>query len=255
MLTIPLEGREYPLIPRVDFPQEMPRYPNVWFYVSKDFAASYDNAVNVVLGLFDKCNMYRVTWRSPLDGADGEVARDHWQPYGGFSNPALFHEHSLHLRYYLKALGDRLFEVKGDRTYSCWAIATSVHFEPGGSVHYLSMEEYPELQTCPFCGRIDKNVAIGDSYEKIRDPLGLEFLLEGKIRGKKIRDAFNRVSQGIRDIGGTEDRKYVERIDVGPGYFSGGINTPRLGCVLIHLSQGCTSERIYTKKSGRDKKF
>ena len=234
MLTIPLEGREYPLIPRVDFPQEMPRYPNVWFYVSKDLVASYDDAVNVVLGLFDKCNMYRATWRSPLDGADGEVARDH--------------EHSLHLRYYLKALGDRLLEVKGDRTYPCWAIATSVHFEPGGSVYYLSMEEYPELQACPFCGRIDKNVAIGDIYEKIRDPLGLEFLLEGKIRGKRIRDAFNRMSQGIRDISGTEDRKYVEKIDVGPGYFSGGDKHAEIKVCLDSFITGVHhGENIYEK--------
>ena len=233
MPEMSIKGWKYPMIPRIDFPQEMPRYPNLWFYVSKDFAATYDDAVHLVLGIFDKCNMYLVTWRPPLEGADGEAARDHWQPYGGFSNPNLFHEHSLHLRYYLKALKDRLMEVKGDRTYSCWAIATSVHFEPGGSVHYLSLEEYPELQACPFCGRIDKNVAISDIYEKIRDPLGLELLLEGKIKGKRIKDAFNRISQGIRDISKTEDGKHITKIDFRPGYFSNGINTPKLGCNLI----------------------
>lgn len=200
---------------------------------------SYDDAVNYVLSLFDKCDMYRVTWRPPLEDADGEAARDHWQPYDGFPKPTLFHEHSLHLRYYLKALRDKLLEVKDNNssTYLCWAVATSVHFEPGGSVHYLSMEEYPELQACPLCGNsINKGVAICDIYEKIRDPLGLELLLEGKIRGKRIKDAFNRISQGIKDISMTEDEKYIRRVDTGAGYFSKGINTPRLGCVLIHLS-------------------
>lgn len=221
------------MISRAEFPKDMPRYPNVWFYVSKDFVASYDNAVNVVLSLFDKCGLYRVTWRPPFEGADGEAARDHLQPYDGFSNPALFHEHSVHLRYYLKALRDKLLEVKGDRTYSCWAIATSVHFEPGGSVHYLSLEEYPELQACPFCGsRIDKSVAISDIYEKIRDPLGLEFLMEGKIRGKRIRDAFNRVSSGLIDVSKAKDGEHIKRIDIGPSDFD-EVNTPKLGYILI----------------------
>ncbi|MDO9575269.1 MAG: hypothetical protein Q7J55_01930 [bacterium] len=233
MLTISIKGWEYPMISRGGFPQGMPRYPNVWFYISKDFVASYDDAASYVLSLFDKCDMYRVTWRLPLEGADGEAARDHLQPYDGFSNPALFHEHSLHLRYYFKALRNKLLKVKGDRTYLCWAVATSVHFEPSGSVHYLSMKEYPELQACPFCGKsINKSVAICDIYEKIRDPLGLELLLEGKIRGKRIKDAFNRVSPGLINASKAKDGEYIKRIDIGPSDFD-EVNTPKLGCVLI----------------------
>jgi len=231
MLTMSIKGWEYPMISRASFPQEMPRYPNVWFYITKDFIPSYEEAVNYVLSLFDKCDMYRVTWRPPLEGADGEAARDHLQPYDGFSNPALFHEHSLHLRYYLKALRNKLLKVKGDRTYLCWAVATSVHFEPGGSVHYLSMEEYPELQACPFCGRIDKSVPISDIYEKIRDPLGLELLLEGKIRGKRIKDAFKRFSPGLINASKAKDGVYIKRIDIEPSDFD-EVNTPKIGCVL-----------------------
>ena len=161
MLTITIGGWEYPMIPKVEFPPNMPRYPNVWFYVSQHLAAVYDDAVSNVLGILEKCGLYGVTWRAPSEGADGEVARDHLQPHDGFSTPLLFHEHSLHLRYYLKALRDESPKVRGDRTYLCWAIATSVHFEPAGRAHYLSLEEYPELQTCPFCGRIAIFVAMG----------------------------------------------------------------------------------------------
>ncbi len=233
MLTITIGGGwEYPMLPKAEFPPDMPRYPNVWFYVSQDLAAAYDDAVSNVLGLLEKCDLYGVTWRAPSEGADGEVSRDHLQPHDGFSTPLLFHEHSLHLRYYLKALRDKPSRVKGDRTYLCWAIATSVHFEPAGRAHYLSLEEYPELQTCPFCGRIGKGIVIAEIYEKIRDPLGLELLLEGKVRSGRVRDAFNRAAQGIGDLSQGEGREHIKRIDIGPGNFD-EVNTARLGCVLI----------------------
>ena len=66
----------------------------------------------------------------------------------------------------------------------------------------------------------------------MRDPLGLELLLEGKIRGGGIRDAFNRVVQGIGDLSQAEGSERIKRIDIGPGNFD-EVNTARLGCVLI----------------------
>ena len=62
----------------------------------------------------------------------------------------------------------------------------------------------------------------------MRDPLGLELLLEGKIRGRKVKDAFNRVVRGIGDLSQAEGREHIERIDVGPGNFD-EVNTGRLG--------------------------
>jgi len=231
MLAVTMGDWKYPILLREKFPPEMPRYPNLWFYVSQDLAAAYDDAVSNVLGILEKCGLYGITWRAPLEGADGEAARDHLAPYDGFSTPLLFHEHSLHLRYYLNALRDKSLKVRGDRTYLCWAIAASVHFEPGGRAHYLSLEEYPELQTCPFCGRIDESVAIAEIYEKIRDPLGLELILEGRLRGGKARDAFGRTVQGLKDVGVEGGRLRIRTTDVSGDFPK--INTARLGFVLV----------------------
>lgn len=230
--TISLGKWSFPLIQQADFPDDMPRYPNAWFYVSQDYAAEYDDAVNVVLGLLEDCGLYEVTWRAPLEGADAETAMDHLQPYAGFDDPGLFHEHSLHLRYYLQALKNRSFEVQGDCIYSCWAIATSVHFEPGGRVHYLSVDDYPDLRTCPLCGSGDEPVARCEIYEKIYDPLGLELLLQGTIRGRKVRDAFGRNGQGLPHLNGAQARECIKRIASKSGDF-GAMTVAKLGFVLI----------------------
>ena len=232
MLTISVGKWRYPVLPRSEFPEAMPRYPNVWFYVGRDRAITYEDAVSTVLTILERCGLYGVTWRAPLEGADGEAARDHLQPYDGFSTPAFFHEHSLHLRYYLKPLRGKLWNVEGDGFHPCWAIAASVHFEPGGRVHYLPLEEYPELETCPFCGKVDEEVTAAEIYEKVRDPLGLELLLEGKIRGRRIKDAFQREARGIQDLSQTELGLHIRKIETKPTELN-EMNTPKLGFVLI----------------------
>ncbi len=224
----------YPLIPRNVFPKEMPRYPNVWFFITQRFAPTYKDALKILFQLFDLCLLYRVNWRAPFEGADGEAARDHWQPYANFPNPILAHEHSMHLRYFSTPLRNTLFTVVGDDSYACWAVALSVHFEPGGYVHYLSMATHSELENCPYCGRPDKNIAFDDIYERLRDPLGRELLIEGKIKGQRIKDAFGRESYGLADITNNSDAVFIKRIDTINGYFSKGMNTPQISYVFIH---------------------
>ena len=84
---------------------------------------------------------------------------------------------------------------------------------------------------CPFCGRIDESVAIAEIYEKIRDPLGLELILEGRLRGEKVRDAFGRTVQGLKDVGVEGGRLRIRITDVSGDFPK--INTVRLGFVLV----------------------
>ncbi len=232
-MEITVEDRHYPLVPRELLPAEMPRYPNVWFYMAQNLAPAFDDALDILFDLFERCLMYRVSWRAPFEGADGEAARDHWQPYALFNNPLLAHEHSMHLRYFFTPLKEQVFTVVTEKAYRCWAIASSVHFEPGGYVHYLSMETYPELETCPYCGRADKNVDFDDVYEKLRDPLGRELFIEGTINGQRIRDAFGRESIGLRDLAPKADTNFIKHIDTANGYFAPGVNSPQISCVFI----------------------
>ncbi|MGY4706290.1 hypothetical protein ACVNPS_00845 [Candidatus Bipolaricaulota sp. J31] len=228
ILMISAGKRRYPVLPKAAFPEAMPRYPNLWFYVERGRASSYEDAVSTVLALLERCGLYEITWRPPLEGADGEMVRDHLQPHDGFSSPALFHEHALHLRYYLEPLREKLWEVRDDKPSLCWAIAASVHFEPSGRVHYLPLDEYPELMACPFCGPVDEGIPPNEIYERVRDPLGLELLLEGRIRGMRVKDAFRREAHGIRDLDGAElGGMEIEIAE------SAEAATPRLGFVVI----------------------
>jgi len=232
--NISVEEWKYPLIHKADFPEDVPRYPNLWFYVSEDRAATYGEAVRIVEKILRKYGLEEMTRNPQLEGCDRQVSREHLQPYNGFSNPTLNHEHSLHLRCYYKTLRDKLLKLEGDKTYLCWAMATSVHLEPAGKVHYLSFaKEHPDIQNCPICGGEGEFVAVSKIYERIRDPLGLELLLEGKVKGKRIRDVNNWIVKGIRDIGDSDSvNNKIRKIESQPTHIP-EINTKKLGWVLI----------------------
>ena len=132
----------------------------------------------------------------------------------------------------LPALKNRSFEVQGDCIYSCWAIAASVHFEPGGRVHYLSVDDCPDLRTCPLCGSGDEPVSRSEIYEKVYDPLGLELLLQGTIKSRKVRDAFGRNGMGLPYLDDAQARECINRIASQSGDFN-AITVAKLGFVLI----------------------
>jgi hypothetical protein len=184
------------------FPAEMPRYPNVWFFVPTALALrhEYGNALRMLDRLLDERLELRDSFHDdvrnpgllhliggPGEGSDyqariGPLSR--W-PGDGAGTPA--HGHQVHARFYVSALahagGTRANLSMAGGTRECFCIPASVHFE-------VATEEptHPYVDACPACGLTgDYAFAIDPSSQdyclKVHDPLGLELLLHGTIRG------------------------------------------------------------------------
>jgi hypothetical protein len=180
---------EFQLPPKSAFDKSMPRYPNAWFYVDTSLARSYDAAVKLVTeGL--RNGMHLREYYGPFDNAEGcdfEARIEHLQPWQEREHRALQHSHSFHMRYYYSALARQgLDRVKisgpgGQREF----------FRFGASVHYEvehSNPNHADVEICPICGRTAEYAELkGNLVELVHDPLGLELLMTGKIRGQTVR--------------------------------------------------------------------
>ncbi|MCX7030388.1 MAG: hypothetical protein NTU62_09745, partial [Spirochaetes bacterium] len=183
------------------FPAEMPRYPNVWFFVPAALALrhEYPYALRLLDRLLDKRLELRDSFHEdvrnpgllrligdPGEGSDYQARIGPLSPWAGDGADAPAHSHQLHARFYgsplMRAGLARVDLSIAGGVRECFCIPASVHFE-------VATEErsHPYVDDCPVCGltgayafAIDRR---GQDYcLRVHDPLGLELLLHGTVR-------------------------------------------------------------------------
>ncbi|MEP7274278.1 MAG: hypothetical protein ABI882_22480 [Acidobacteriota bacterium] len=223
---------EFQLPPKASFESTMPRYPNAWFYVDASLAPSFSAAVKLVtenLRTAMRLPEYYGPFSNP-EACDFEVIIEHLQPWEARGQRPVQHSHAFHLRYYYSALERQKLErvklkVHGvDRDF--YRFGASVHYE----VEHTN-PNHADVELCPICGRTGEYANLkGNLVELVHDPLGLELLLTGKIRGETVKFW----DWEGRDVGSVEllKQKYaVEQLSF-PAQ-SGDKNTLRIGIVVI----------------------
>jgi hypothetical protein len=188
------------------FPAEMPRYPNVWFFVPMALVLrqEYWYALRLLDRLLDERLSLRESFHddvrnpgllgliaSPGEGSDYQARIGPLAPWPGDGAGAPAHNHQLHARFYVSPLVraglTRTVLSMGGKARECFGIPASVHYE-------VATEEpsHPYADACPHCGltgayaiTIDRS---GQDYcLKVHDPLGVELLLHGTVRGVQAR--------------------------------------------------------------------
>ena len=180
---------EFKLPAKAVFDRTMPRYPNAWFYIDASLANSYKDAVKMVTeGL--RTGMRLPEFYGPFsnpEGCDFETIIEHLQPWEVRTERAAQHSHAFHMRYFYSALERQGLErIKldiGGSTREYYRFAASVHYE----VEHTN-PNHADVESCPICGRTGEYAGLkGNLVELVHDPLGLELLLTGKIRGEPVK--------------------------------------------------------------------
>ena len=222
---------DFQLPPKSAFPAAMPRYPNVWFYVSTGLASSHEGAVKFVTARL-RSAMRLPEFFPPFDnpeGCDYEVRIEHLQPWIDAARASLQHAHAFHMRYYYSALaGAGLGKVRirwRGQMREFHRFAASAHYE----VEHAN-PNHADVEACPICGRTGEYAAMrGNLVEQVHDPLGMELLLTGRIRGEVVRfEDWER-----RPVGSVESLK--DKLRVSSFSFPGqteGRNTLRIAIVI-----------------------
>ena len=210
----------------------MPRYPNAWFYVDSSLASSHKEAVELVTGRLRKA-MQLPEYFPPFDNpeaCDHEVRVEHLQPWIDRAQRQLQHAHAFHLRYYYSALASPAHGVvklmRAGRTRSFYRFAVSVHYE----VEHAN-PHHADVESCPICGRAGEYASVkGNLVEQVHDPLGLELLLKGTIRGTVVHaeDWEKRRFGSVKELG---NELRVTTLEF-PGQ-TGDRNTAQLGIVVL----------------------
>ena len=223
---------DFQLPPKTVFDQAMPRYPNVWFHVDMPLASSHQAAVTLVTNALREAMQLR-EYFPPFDnpeGCDFEARLEHLQPWQDGGAKALQHAHAFHMRYYHTALvgrelGTVVLDIDGHQR-RFYRFAASVHYE----VEHTN-PNHADVEVCPVCGRTgDYANQRGNLVELVHDPLGLELLLSGTIRGERVRFEY----YGQREVGSIE--ALGDRFNVRSFFFpglTGDRNTLRIGVVVI----------------------
>jgi len=184
------------LPPRAVF--EPPSYPNVWFHVHEELAASQADAVSWLTGwLAEHCGLVDdfARFKAP-EASDGQARLGHVQPWTEAPDPALAHAHDLHIRYYHVALRQR----REDRVDLDAFGARHGYYRFAASVHYEVEDEHPRhpyIDECLWCGRTGPYAAAADLFAGVHEPLGLELLLEGTVRGHRVARPDGRPVPGV----------------------------------------------------------
>lgn len=208
---------------------EPPRYPNAWFYVSKELAPTYRAAAGFVR---DALINYAGFEDSLSPGtnpecADGQLRVHHVQPVTGLPDPARDHHHDLHIRFYFGHLpprGQHETALAFDAAvHPCWRLAASVHYEPEPE-----HPGHPYIDECPVCGVVPPYDMPGDRCERSHDPLGLELLLFGTVRDVPVARADGQPVGGLRAMA-ADYRVEIELVEPQ----APDMNTLRLGVVVI----------------------
>ncbi|MBI2467462.1 MAG: hypothetical protein HYV62_06550 [Candidatus Rokubacteria bacterium] len=193
----PADDVGFELPPRSVF--EPPSYPNIWFYVEERLADGQPAAVALVTGwLREEAGLVEDFGRFKApEAADGQARLAQLQPWQGAPDPALDHAHDLHIRYYHVALRQRhadrawISERDGDRR---------LYYRFAASVHYEVEDEHPRhpsVDECPWCGRTGEYAGASDLFAGVHEPLGLELLLYGTVRGHAVSRADGRPATGL----------------------------------------------------------
>jgi hypothetical protein len=224
----------FQLPPKTAFDKAMPRYPNVWFYVDAALAPSYRAAVDLVTTHVRE-RLRGIESHGPFsnpEGCDFEIGLEHlqpWEPRDRALRP-LMHAHAFHMRYYFSALEGAALErvtlttATGPRAF--YRVAASAHYE----VEHAN-PHHADVEACPICGRTGEYSSLaGNLVEQVHDPLGVELLLTGTIRGEAVRfEDYDR--RPVAGILAPSDRFALEH-RLFPGN-TGDRNTLRLGVVVV----------------------
>jgi hypothetical protein len=223
---------DFKLPPKAIFDRAMPRYPNLWFLVDRSMAPSYDAAVKLVTNGLREAMRLREDF-GPFDnpeGCDFETRLEHLQPWLDRAARALQHAHAFHMRYYYSALarqnlGSVEIKMADGRMRSFFRFAASVHYE----VEHFN-PNHADVETCPLCGRTGEYAALkGNLVEIAHDPLGLELVMKGTVRGEVVR--FD--DQGQQPVGSMlEMPKFQVQSFVFPG-MTDDRNTLRVGVAVL----------------------
>ena len=173
------------------FPSSAPRYPNIWIFVSEQIASNYREALKFTTERLEECTeMFNdYGYFHTAEGCDAVARRRGLQYIELGKNGELSHDHSLHIRFYTQTL-KRMGKVEIDGI-NYYIICASVHYEVDRPSHL-----HPFVDECPICGCVgDDEKYYEEEYhnrssqlknEMLHDPLGVEAMLYGTVRGKKI---------------------------------------------------------------------
>jgi hypothetical protein len=227
------------------FPAAMPRYPNVWFYVPTGLAlrGEYPYALRQLDRLLgDRLELrdsfyddvrnqdLRRLIGDPGEGSDYQARIGPLSRWAGDAAGTPAHGHQLHARFYvsplLRAGLARVSLSMAGSTRECFCIPASVHFE-------VATEEpcHPYVDACPVCGLTGEYALAIDPHGqdyclKVHDPLGVELLLHGTIRGVAATWLDGRPSAALDRLGGGPAIALDERL---PGPYG----CTRLARVLV----------------------
>jgi len=218
----------YTLPAKTAFPAAMPRYANAWFYIDASLAPSFEAAVRLVTGGLRQA-MHLPEYYPPFDnpeGCDFEVRVEHLQPWIDPAHRSLQHAHAFHMRYYYNPLVAAGLEKVVFRNRAFYRFAASVHYEVGHA-----NPNHADVEVCPICGRTGEYAGVaGNLVERVHDPLGLELLLRGTIRGQTVR-AEDWERRPVGSVGALGDKLRVS-IAMFPGR-TADRNTERIGIVVL----------------------
>jgi hypothetical protein len=210
----------------------MPRYPNVWFYVDTALAGSHEAAVKLVTAKL-RSAMHLREFYPPFtnpEGCDFEVRLEHLEPWIDLNHRPLQHSHSFHMRYYYTALARH----KLSRVKIPWEGGAREFFRFGASAHYEVEHTNPnhaDVEICPICGRTGEFGDLkGNLVEQVHDPLGVELVLTGRIRGQVVR-LENWEQPEVGSILGLKGQFTISSF-VFPGQ-TGDRNTRRIGVAVL----------------------
>jgi hypothetical protein len=215
--------------PKTSF--EPPRYPNAWLYVSRAIAPTYREAILFVQNCLERYVGFddSLTRNTSSECADGQRRVHHLQPVLGLPDPARDHYHDLHIRYYFGHLPPRnqhMTSVQIDgQPHEFWRLATSVHYEPEPE-----NRNHPYIDECPVCGVVAPYDLPGDRCEKSHDPLGLELLFYGTIRGEAILRSDGQPVGGLKSMAADFEVQLTLLDPIAPD-----MNTLRIGVAMIML--------------------
>lgn len=178
---------------RTIFPDSAPRYPNVWFYVSRSLCPTFRQALALVTAELEECAGLSndFGYFHTAEGCDAFARRRGLQPVRLDPDDRRSHDHCLHVRYYTAPFRkEPPVHVQGE-SYS--RFAASVHYEVDRPARL-----HPYVDECPHCGCTGDYAAyqgapVRTKDERVHDPLGVEVLLYGTVRGERLV-AFDPVS-------------------------------------------------------------
>ena len=179
------------------FRTETPRFPNLWFYApTRDFPSYRDFVASIEQRL--RSAGYDSAEVELNEGADLALSVEHLDPWGAIEG--LRHAHAVHIRFFWTRLeaesAQRIRISTGPEAGLFWRVAASVHYEVEHA-HPL----HADVEVCPYCGRTGEYAdARGSLVEQVHDPLGVELILFGRVRGQAVTAQKGTRFSGLKDV-------------------------------------------------------